>query len=46
MQPHEGPRRDRNAEERTRQRRLTGLLSAAIGVLLIAIAVTLGLRWM
>jgi hypothetical protein len=46
MQPHEGPPRDRNAEERTRQRRLTGLLSAVIGVLVIAIAVTLGLRWM
>lgn len=46
MQPHEGPPRDRNAEERTRQRRLTALLSAVIGALLVAITVTLGLRWM
>ena len=38
MQPHEGPPRDRNAEERTRQRRLTALLSAVIGALLIALA--------
>lgn len=38
MQPHEGPPRDRNAEERQRQRGLTKWLSGAIAVLAVAIA--------
>lgn len=39
MQPHEGPRRDRDAEERQRQRGLTRWLSVLIALLIVAIAV-------
>jgi hypothetical protein len=45
MQPHEGPPRDRDGEERSRQRRLTGKLLAVIGALIFAIIVTLAMRW-
>jgi hypothetical protein len=41
MQPHEGPRRDHNAEERRRQRSLTWRLSSAILVLAGLLAVLL-----
>lgn len=41
MQKHEGPRRDREAEERSRQRVLTLWLSVAILVLGGLLAVTL-----
>jgi hypothetical protein len=42
MQPHEGPPSD---GERQRQRRLTGRLLAVIGALVLALIVTLLLRW-
>jgi hypothetical protein len=45
MQPHEGPPRDREREERSRQRLLTGKLLAVIGALVAAIVFTLVLRW-
>jgi hypothetical protein len=41
MQPHEGPPRDRDAEERQRQRGLTKWLLAVITLLIAAIAVKL-----
>ena len=45
MQAHEGPRRDRNAEQPTHQRRLAGLLSPSSALLLVGIALNLGPRW-
>ncbi len=39
MQPHEGPPRNRDAEERQRQRGLTKGLSVVIAILIAAIAV-------
>lgn len=45
MQPHEGPRRDRDADERERQRRLTRRLSLAILVLAGSLAAFLVERW-
>jgi len=45
MQRHEGPRRDRDAEERQRQRALTGRLSLVIGLLVGLIVVVAVLRW-
>jgi hypothetical protein len=44
MQPHEGPRRDRDAEERRRQRRLTGKLVLVILILVGFIAAVM-LGW-
>lgn len=41
MQPHEGPPRNRDAEERQRQRGLTTWLSVVIALLVVAIAVKL-----
>jgi hypothetical protein len=39
MQPHEGPPRNRDAEERQRQRGLTKWLSVVIALLVAVIAV-------
>jgi hypothetical protein len=44
MQPHEGPRRDRDAEERQRQRLLTLRLSSAI-LLLVGLIGAVMLGW-
>jgi hypothetical protein len=45
MQKHEGPRPDPVAEERRRQRVLTGRLLGVIAVLVAAIGVVLLQRW-
>jgi hypothetical protein len=45
MQKHEGPRRDRAAEERQRQNRLTVWLAGVIGILSLALAVIYVARW-
>ena len=39
MQPHEGPPRDRDADERRRQRGLTKWLSLVIALLAVAIVI-------
>jgi hypothetical protein len=44
MQPHEGPRRDRDADERSRQRALTRRLSVVILLLGVALAAVWFLR--
>jgi hypothetical protein len=41
MQPHEGPPRNRDAEERQRQRSLTKWLAIVIALLVAAIAAKL-----
>jgi hypothetical protein len=45
MQPHEGPRRDRDAEERQRQRLLTLRLSSAILILVGLLAAAMLFLW-
>jgi hypothetical protein len=45
MQPHEGPRRDRDAEERQRQRLLTWRLSLAILFLIGLLAAAMLYLW-
>jgi hypothetical protein len=45
MQPHEGPRRDRDAEERQRQRRLTWRLLSAILLLVGLLAAAMLYLW-
>jgi hypothetical protein len=45
MQPHEGPRRDRDAEERQRQRLLTLRLSSTILLLVGLLAAAMLYLW-
>ena len=45
MQPHEGPRRDRDAEERNQQRLLTLRLSSVILILVGLLAAVMLYLW-